>query len=204
MSRSRSSSFSSASDDQTLSSRSTTSEESSGSRSETPSDSEKEAPSDEETKSAASSRMSDPERGRRYRQSSEFGNSERKTPPTGRGFLECSGWDQPGTSCHKHQRFCKCRGIGCTKRETKDVDKQSNPYKIQGCSYYGTEERNERKGEEMKEEGREERNEGGREERRIEKREKRRVADDEEKARAKAFMDVARNLYGIFQRVVKP
>ena len=56
----------------------------------------------------------------------------------------------------------------------------------------------------MKEEGREERNEGGREERRIEKREKRRVADAEEKAKAKDFMDGARNLYGLFQRVVKP
>ena len=199
MSRSRFSSFSSASNDQTLSSRSTTSEES-----ETPSDSEQEAPSNEETKSAASSRISDPERGQRYRQSSEFGNSERKTPPTGRGFavergLECSGWDQPGTSCHKHQRFCKCRGIGCTKHETKDVNKQSNPYKIQGCSYYGTEERNEGKGEE-----REERNEGGREERRMEKREERRVAEAVEKTKAKDFMDGARNLYELIQRVVKP
>ena len=188
MSRSRSSSFSSASDDQSLLSRSTSSEESSDSRSE--------SPSDEETKSDESSEMSDQGRGRRYRNSSEFGNSLRNTSPTGRGFAV----DQPGTSCQKHQRFCKCCGIGCTKQETKDVDKQCNPYNIQGCSYYGTEERTERKGEEMKEEGKEERNEGGREERRIEKREKRRVADDKEKARAKAFMYVARNLYAQFSK----
>ena len=87
--------------------------------------------------------------------------------------------------------FCTCRGIDYTKRE-------------QGCSYCGTEEKNERKGEEMKEEGREERNEGGGEERRMEKREKRRVTDAEEKAKAKAFMDVAGTLSDLFQRMVKP
>ena len=129
MSKSRSSSFSSASDDQSLSSRS----ESSDSRSE--------SPSDEETKSDESSEMSDQGRGRRYRNSSEVGNSLRNTSPTGRVFAV----DQPGTSCQKHQRLCECCGMGCTKEEMKNDDKKCNPYNIQGCSYYGTEERTERK-----------------------------------------------------------
>ena len=49
----------------------------------------------------------------------------------------------------------------------------------------------------MKEEGKEERNEGGREEK------ERRVAEAVEKAKAKDFMDGARNLYELFQLVVK-
>ena len=123
MSRSRSISFSSALDDQSLSSRS----ESSDSRSE--------SPSDEETKSDESSGMSDQGRGRRHRNSSEVGNSLSNTSPTGRGIAV----DQPGTSCQKHKRFCECCGMGCTKEEMKNVDKKCNPYNIQGCSYYGTE-----------------------------------------------------------------
>ena len=88
---------------------------------------------------------------------------------------------------------------GCTKRETKDVDKQSNPYKRQGCSYYGTEERNEGNGEERKEEGREERKEGGREERRVEKREERRVADAVEKLRQKILWMVPETCMNFFK-----
>ena len=38
----------------------------------------------------------------------------------------------------------------------------------------------------------------------MEKREEKRIADAVEKAKAKDFLDGARNLYELFQRVVKP
>ena len=110
-----SSSSSSSSDGRSISSRSSSSEASSSGRYGTSSDSVSGASLDVESDSSSSSRESCPESGRGcgQNQSSEFGNSERKFPSIGREFavenkgLKCSGWSQPGTSCHKHEGFCK-------------------------------------------------------------------------------------------------